>query len=580
MCKFLISGLFSLFLMPIVVFAAAGANVDISGIRDKNGDPIEASDGYAYTISKEYCKEFMDKEDVKYGFRDESSGFKEFPDGFSFDTGLQNVESCYVEYSGDESVWYVGILYCEIGYYSYSVWDDDESLDSLYIEEGYLNNLMGLRCLGVSNVENLCKNSGGEIADLGDQSYVCNCWDHDKVVGLTQDGVECLNYVNLSGITTVDGEPLLETDGVGYTISREDCAKFMGKDNVGYGFISDDIYWFSFDFDKELQNVKTCRVQYSESEEEWYVGIADCEDEFYSYSVYDENNMLTYQYNDAGHEYTATGFKCIEESVAENMCGGKGHIKEEYDKAWYCDCEKQRKQHKATEEGALCIEDEDASPENPEEVCTEINVAVKDSQGKPIKGAHVLFGSTKNNVSSSIKSNPRTDEKGKASFVLEKLRFVGVLCPNDNRRTSKVPEKQVKSLEGVSSADGCKLEFTLNCSDNVTGNSQSPTAPGAQSPQVGEPTPAEQAKTLIDKLDPVYNRISGQKSVWKNKEGDFNTSRLISDGVAAVVLGTAGVVITSNIVKKNQIKYGFEDLKCHIGGQPVAGYGDAFRVGQ
>ena len=93
-----------------------------------------------------------------------------------------------------------------------------------------------------------------------------------------------------------------------------------------------------------------------------------------------------------------------------------------------------------------------------------------------------------------------------------------------------------------------------------------------------ETDPARQAQTLIDELDSVYNRISGQKSVWKNKEGDFNTSRLISDGVAAVVLGTAGVVITSNIVKKNQIKYGFEDLKCHIGGQPVAEYGDIFRV--
>ena len=68
-------------------------------------------------------------------------------------------------------------------------------------------------------------------------------------------------------------------------------------------------------------------------------------------------------------------------------------------------------------------------------------------------------------------------------------------------------------------------------------------------------------------------------SVWKNKDGNFNTSRLVSDSVAGVVLGTAGGLITSNVVKKNQIKGGFEDIQCTVGGQVVAGWGDEFRVG-
>lgn len=68
-------------------------------------------------------------------------------------------------------------------------------------------------------------------------------------------------------------------------------------------------------------------------------------------------------------------------------------------------------------------------------------------------------------------------------------------------------------------------------------------------------------------------------SVWKNKEGNFNTSRLVSDSVAGVVLGTAGGLITSNIIKKNQVKGGFEDIKCTVGGQIVAEYGDDFSVG-
>ncbi len=68
-------------------------------------------------------------------------------------------------------------------------------------------------------------------------------------------------------------------------------------------------------------------------------------------------------------------------------------------------------------------------------------------------------------------------------------------------------------------------------------------------------------------------------SVWKNKDGNFNTSRLASDSIAGVVLGTAGGLITSNVVKKNQIKGGFEKINCSIGGQTVAGFGDDFSVG-
>ncbi len=68
-------------------------------------------------------------------------------------------------------------------------------------------------------------------------------------------------------------------------------------------------------------------------------------------------------------------------------------------------------------------------------------------------------------------------------------------------------------------------------------------------------------------------------SKWKNEEGNFNTSRLVSDSVAGVVLGTAGGLITSNVIKKNQVKGGFEDISCTIGGQVVAGWKDEFRVG-
>ena len=90
-----------------------------------------------------------------------------------------------------------------------------------------------------------------------------------------------------------------------------------------------------------------------------------------------------------------------------------------------------------------------------------------------------------------------------------------------------------------------------------------------------------ESRTKIIAAGKVLDGISDQFkiSVWKNKDGGFNTARLASDGIAGVVLGTAGGLITSNVIKKNQIKSGFEDIKCTISGQTVADWGDDFQVG-
>ena len=87
----------------------------------------------------------------------------------------------------------------------------------------------------------------------------------------------------------------------------------------------------------------------------------------------------------------------------------------------------------------------------------------------------------------------------------------------------------------------------------------------------------KQITTLVDGLKTKF--ASFKKSVWKDKEGNFNKARLASDSIAGVVLGTAGGLITSKVVKKNQVKSGFEDINCVIGGQKVADYGDEFTVG-
>ena len=89
------------------------------------------------------------------------------------------------------------------------------------------------------------------------------------------------------------------------------------------------------------------------------------------------------------------------------------------------------------------------------------------------------------------------------------------------------------------------------------------------------------AQSKISESVSVLQTLTSDLDVkkWRDAQGKFNTARLASDSIAGVVLGTAGGLITSHVVKKNQIEDGFEDLNCSIGGQTVAGWSDEFNVG-
>ncbi len=89
----------------------------------------------------------------------------------------------------------------------------------------------------------------------------------------------------------------------------------------------------------------------------------------------------------------------------------------------------------------------------------------------------------------------------------------------------------------------------------------------------------ERISSASSGLRKLKTSIESDYTVWKDEDGNFNTARLASDSIAAVVLGTAGGLITSNVVKKSQVKNGFEDIKCTIGGQTVSSWGDEFSVG-
>lgn len=84
-------------------------------------------------------------------------------------------------------------------------------------------------------------------------------------------------------------------------------------------------------------------------------------------------------------------------------------------------------------------------------------------------------------------------------------------------------------------------------------------------------------QTSMTTLSTFYAGLD--KNVWRNEDGDFNTARLVSDATAGVVLGTAGGLISNKLIKKNQLKKGFDGISCYIGGQLVADYGDEFTVG-
>ena len=104
---------------------------------------------------------------------------------------------------------------------------------------------------------------------------------------------------------------------------------------------------------------------------------------------------------------------------------------------------------------------------------------------------------------------------------------------------------------------------------------------GREEAIVARNTRITKSRATIESASKGLNEVLAtlKVTVWKDAQGNFNTARLASDSIAGVVLGTAGGLITSHVVKKNQVKTGFEDIQCTVGGQKVADWGDEFTVG-
>ncbi len=93
------------------------------------------------------------------------------------------------------------------------------------------------------------------------------------------------------------------------------------------------------------------------------------------------------------------------------------------------------------------------------------------------------------------------------------------------------------------------------------------------------PDNGAQINAAKSKISSFFSSAESSASVWKDKDGNFNTARLASDLTAGVVLGTVGGVVSGVVIKKKQVEKGFDALHCTVGGQTVADWGDIFNVG-
>lgn len=154
------------------------------------------------------------------------------------------------------------------------------------------------------------------------------------------------------------------------------------------------------------------------------------------------------------------------------------------------------------------------------------------------------------------------------AFDVENATYLIVHKGQDGEKIER--DGYVIATKGFCVDADCKAGY--NVVVNNSGNGQSTYKCEAQ--VGGEGGEIERLGKLLDAETEKFER-----SKWRDAEGKFNTARLASDSIAAVVLGTAGGLISSKVIKKKQVENGFEDIKCTIGSQEVADWGDEFQVG-
>lgn len=83
------------------------------------------------------------------------------------------------------------------------------------------------------------------------------------------------------------------------------------------------------------------------------------------------------------------------------------------------------------------------------------------------------------------------------------------------------------------------------------------------------------AETIMDIEDA---HADDKVSAWKNADGKFNTSRLLSDSIAGIALGTVGGLVVNKVVKDKHVETGFKEIGCAIDDERVADFDDVFVI--
>ncbi len=187
---------------------------------------------------------------------------------------------------------------------------------------------------------------------------------------------------------------------------------------------------------------------------------------------------------------------------------------------------------------------------------------------------------------------PSDDQGGNAPFTCtpEMIAMLNGLLANEKTPAdARVHIQRLLQLckdGNVSQSEVNQILILINLTiNNFQQEGTTPTPPPSSSDDAsGSKVSAGARRQIASRISNSYSELeklsNGFKvSKWKNEDGKFNGARLVSDSVAGVVLGTAGGLITSSVIKKNQVEDGFEDINCVVGGQVVAGWKDQFNVG-
>ena len=159
---------------------------------------------------------------------------------------------------------------------------------------------------------------------------------------------------------------------------------------------------------------------------------------------------------------------------------------------------------------------------------------------------------------------------GNDNCELQTLDYISCLNGREIIKGTKITIS-AKDLEGMSCA-----EFGLKYSGNIDFLREKFCNDSRYSREV---VLDAQTKKAIENMNAFFKMAEEDITVWRTEEGKFNTARLASDATAGVVLGTVGGVVSAKVIKKNQLEKGYDALKCTIGGQKMADWGDVFNVG-